>query len=294
MVERLREAIEKARQARQAGAGQPGVPAPALPPQGGPATPPGIPPAVGATAVAMQAWDTLPLVEPVAEILVRSRIVSADRTNPAYLPFDVLRTRLMKIARDRGWRRIAVTSPTKGCGKSFVTLNLSFALSRGAGPRVMVFDLDMRAPSLAQSLGVDPGVGIAAFLGGRNTWEEASFRIAPRLAIIPSARPVANSAELLLSPLATEAINTALARLDPALVIFDLPPLIGCDDALAFMPNVDAVLIVTRAGLTTPDDLHTSERLLAGGPEILGVVLNGAEDEDVDSYSAVYATAEEA
>jgi Mrp family chromosome partitioning ATPase len=289
MVERLREAIEKARQARQAAAAQPGVPSPAVPPQGGPAAPPGIP-----SAVAVQAWDALPLAEPAGDSLLRSRIVSADRTNPAYLPFDILRTRLMKIARDRGWRRIAVTSPTKGCGKSFVALNLGFALSRGAGPRVMVLDLDMRAPTLAQSLGVDPGVGIAAFLGGRNGWQEACFRIAPRLAIIPSARPVANSAELLLSPSATEAINTVLARLDPALVIFDLPPLIGCDDALAFMPNADAVLIVTRAGLTTPDDLHTSERLLAGGPEILGVVLNGAEDEDADSYSAVYATAEEA
>jgi Mrp family chromosome partitioning ATPase len=64
-------------------------------------------------------------------------------------------------------------------------------------------------------------------------------------------------------------------RFPDSLIIYDLPPLLRNDDAMVFIPNADATLLVVEDGVTTPDDLRRSLRLLQD-TALLGTVLNKA------------------
>ena len=64
--------------------------------------------------------------------------------------------------------------------------------------------------------------------------------------------------------------------------MFDLPPVLQADDALAFARHVQAVLVVVGEGKTRRDDLVRTLELLRDVP-IIGTVLNGTR-EAVDSY----------
>ena len=103
-------------------------------------------------------WDRLGSI-PVKEAhLEEHRVISASRHNPAHVAFDVLRTRLVQGLAEKGWRRVVITSPTKDCGKTFISTNLAISLSRQERLRTVLMDLDLRNPSVAPLLGVeDPG-----------------------------------------------------------------------------------------------------------------------------------------
>ena len=57
-------------------------------------------------------------------------------------------------------------------------------------------------------------------------------------------------------------------------MIFDMPPMLVSDDAMAFMGQVDCVLIVAAAETTTINEIDRCERELAAQTNVLGVVLN--------------------
>ncbi|MFN6978533.1 MAG: exopolysaccharide biosynthesis protein, partial [Gemmobacter sp.] len=73
-------------------------------------------------------WDALNPLKPDEQAFARRRLIAAHAGDPAGSAFDLLRTQLVQAAAEHGWRRIAVTSPTRGCGKSFVLANLALAL----------------------------------------------------------------------------------------------------------------------------------------------------------------------
>lgn len=266
MVERLKDAIERARQSRITGA---------------PAAPP--PP------VATGAWDALPVFAPDPATLKKERIVAAHRSDVAHLAFDVLRTRILKVCQDNNWRRVAVTSPTKGCGKSMVSLNLAYSLARTPGTRALLVDLDLRAPALRKMLRMPRGDGLRACLAGEIAPEEACVRLSPSLAVCVGDVPLRDSAELLQTPEAATALARMAEALAPDLVLYDLPPMLVSDDVLAFLPKIDAVLLVAAAGRTTSAEIEECERLMGDGAAFLGVVLNKVERGDMDAYEGSYA-----
>src|SRR5438270_13873944 len=50
-------------------------------------------------------------------LLQSRRIVGHDGKDPRSLPFDILRTEVLRAMEFKGWKTLAVTSPTQGCGK---------------------------------------------------------------------------------------------------------------------------------------------------------------------------------
>lgn len=276
MVERLKAAIEKARQAR-GGAATQDVSASTSPGRRLPTVP-----------AENSAWAALPMhvVDPAK--LGANRIVSVDKAWPARVPFDVLRTRVLKVCQENGWKHLAVTSPTAGCGKSFTAINLAYSLARGGDVRTLLVDLDMRAPTIRETLGLPLKQGIGEYLSGTAAPSEICLRVLPALAVAPGCRSVRDSAEVLLAPAAVIALKQFTASLNPDIVLYDLPPMLACDDALAFAPNVDAVLMVARGGVTRAEELTETEQLLTGVAPILGIVLNGAENLDSDGYDYAY------
>jgi Mrp family chromosome partitioning ATPase len=70
-------------------------------------------------------------------------------------------------------------------------------------------------------------------------------------------------------------VNELKHRYPDRLVVFDLPPILAADDALAFAPYTDSLLLVAEAGGTSRDDLQKALEMLKGAP-VIGTVLNKA------------------
>lgn len=220
-----------------------------------------------------EAWADLPQHRIDPDALARKRIVTASDL-PEAAHFDILRTKLLATAREKGWRRIAITSPTPGCGKSTVALNLAFSLSRNRETRTVLLELDMRKPTLSELLDLQSAAHLAGFLAGAGTFEEHAVRYGRNLAISPCARPVRNPAELFHAPTADLALDDIAATYQPDLILCDLPPLMVGDDVISFAPKVDAVLIVAASEATTITQIDNCERELSEHCEVAGVILN--------------------
>lgn len=275
MVERLRYAIEKARENRGAAlTGQAAAPADgAVGRDGAPA------PAI---------WNALPEFMPDEARMARERIVTRKKTHAAHAPFDVLRTRLIKICRTKGWSRIGITSPTKGCGKSVVSFNLAFSVARQPDMRGALLDLDLRAPRLSRLVGFAGENRIARLLRREATVEQSFVRIGHNLAVAFNAASEQNASEILQGAVTAEALAAAQRALAPDLVIYDLPPMLVVDDAIGFLSNLDGVLIVIAAGQTLASHVAECERLIGDGTNFLGVILNKQAEGFDDAYAYEY------
>ena len=178
--------------------------------------------------------------------MARHRIVAFEGGREA-VTFDVMRTRLLQQMRANNWRRLAITSPGAGCGKSMITLNLGFSLARQADLRTVVAELDLRRPSLAKTLAIREPHSFASVLEGAAKFESNALRYGQNLAFATNQTAFRNPAELLHSPNVAPVLADIEARYDPSLIIFDLPPLLVSDDAMAFVSHVDCVLLVAAA-----------------------------------------------
>lgn len=247
-------------------------------------------PAGGISAAADQdgitdpAWAALPPLRISPRQGDRGRLISLNRDEPAHMVFNMLRTRVAQAMAAKGWSRIAITSPTKGCGKTFVAANLALSLARRRNLRIGLVDLDLRLPSVGSVLGVPAPGAITAFLDGIAPIEEHFRRVGPNLAVGVNGLRHPDAAEKLLHPNAERALDGMRSALGLDLVIYDTPPMLACDDLLALLPQVDCVLLVAGGGVTHAAEIERCSKLLEDRKPILGVVLNQADDPQIDRY----------
>ncbi|MBC7157882.1 MAG: exopolysaccharide biosynthesis protein, partial [Rhodobacteraceae bacterium] len=224
-------------------------------------------------------WARLPAVTPDRDILAARGLGTPDGgPGPAAARFDLLRTRMLRALDERGWRRVIVTAPTRGCGTSLVAAGLALSLARLPEQRGVLLDLELRAPGLARMLGVAASGPIAPMLQGEAAPADHLVRIGRNLGLGLSDSAVAEPPALLHAAAMAHALDAIARTYEPDAVLCDMPPMLACDDVLALLPRVDCVLIVADATRTTAADLRACETMLEGRAPILGVVLNRAED----------------
>jgi Mrp family chromosome partitioning ATPase len=223
-------------------------------------------------------WESLSAVQLSVEKLQGNNLFPMPSNQPAALAVDQLRSKILHGLATKGWKRIAVTSPTHGCGKSFVATNLALSLARRPASRTALIDLDLRRPQLAGLLGLTDLPEFADFLNGDQPLESVFRRFGRTLALGLNGAPVEMAAEMLHSPETAVALSALVDQLDPEVVIYDMPPALGTDDVLAMAPSLDAVLLVADGTKTTAEDLCACERLFEGSIPLMGVVLNRAQD----------------
>jgi len=284
-MERLRDAIAKARATRQEGLAQ-GVSQGHAQghAQGHPQTGrrPPVRPHPGYDQP--DAWSTIARVQLDDARLADDRIVSWKKSDPAYLAFDVLRTRLLRLFAENGWRTVLITSPTKGCGKTTVSINLAMSLSRQSAARTLLVDLDLKTPEIARRLGLN-AAPLADWLRSDAPPRDHLVRIGESLAVCLNSKPAWNSAELLHDPRTLGRLNALVAEVAPVAVIYDTPPILASDDALGLLPQVDCVMLVAAAGQTTAEQIEDCERLIEGHTNFLGVLLNKCQIPASSGYS---------
>lgn len=268
-MERIQAAIAKARESRR---GTAPAPRPAEP---------GTP-----RASVQEAWDALPMHRLDPDRMERNRILMSSKGAEG-AAFDVMRTRTLKLMQANGWKRLVITSPTAGCGKSTVLVNLGLSLTRRADVSAILVEADMRRPSLARKLGIDARHSAASMLRGAEPFDRHACRIAERLAVSTNLSPVANPSDLLQGPQVPEVLRGLETRYAPTVMLFDMPPLLVNDDTIGFLQNADCAMIVAEAEFTSIEDIDACERELAAHTNVLGIVLNKCRFSD-DRYGYEY------
>jgi protein-tyrosine kinase len=226
----------------------------------------------------------IPEVEPDVSRLERQRLVSFAMKDPSHIAFNVLRTKVFKTLRDNGWKSLALTSPTSGCGKTMVAINLAFSLARQPSCRTVLIDLDLKKSGVARSLGVNAADSIGRYLEGNADLSDCFVRIGESLFLGLNHHTVKNPAELMHHDKAKTMLRRLTETLAPDVVLFDLPPLLATDEAIAFVPHVDASMLVVAAGETTAPQVTECERILRENGSFLGAILNKASGDSTKDY----------
>lgn len=182
---------------------------------------------------------------------------------------------------------MAVAAPTPGCGATFTAVNLALSLARVPGSRTVLLDLNQRAPGVGDALDIH-GVGNTPdFLTGELPAVGHLVKCSDTLALgLMDEADDRAAAERLHSADCAEALNRMCDEMDPELVLFDLPAVLGYDDFAAFLPRVDAVLLVADATKTTAAQISACEEIIDSQSQLLGVVLNRARHGGVETCDA--------
>lgn len=208
------------------------------------------------------------------ELLRRNLVVGfASADSEDVHPFSVLRSQLLKHVRTTGSRVFAVMSVQPGNGKTHVAVNLAAALGR-IHPTILV-ELDLRRPSIGQSLGLSPiRPGIDDCLGGSATLQESAMRIeGTQLTVHRVRTPKINPETLLSSGALAELTDTIRNAADRPICIIDTPPAVIHDDIMLIAPAVDGVIMVVEEARTSKRALVSTIRSLSPTP-VIGAVLN--------------------
>jgi len=204
--------------------------------------------------------------------------------------FRILRARLYRLREKKPFRTLLVTSAQAGEGKSFVSLNLARAIVHQHERHALLIDADLRAPKLHVSLGAPSSPGLSDYLrGDADEFSIIQSGTGENLFFIPAGRPVSNPTELLGSTRAKslfERLNTLFDW-----VIVDTSPVLPVSDATVLAPMCDGVILVVGAGRTSSDLARTACQELRES-RLLGVVLNGVEDDALGSPYAYYGRSE--
>jgi len=218
-------------------------------------------------------WEALTEFTPDTRHLERHLLRTLQASNDA-MPFDIIRTKLLRQMRSNNWRRVAFASPDSGCGKSLLTLNLALSMGRQPDLATMAIELDLRRPSMARTLGLKMDQQFSEVLAGRATAADHMVRIGSNLAVATNARAEPAAAELLATKSAAHVIDQLESDFTPDVMLFDLPPLLMTDDAMAFMDQLDCVLLVAAAEQNTVTQITRCANELAAHCNFLGVILN--------------------
>jgi Mrp family chromosome partitioning ATPase len=216
--------------------------------------------------------------------LERERILPAGAAGPHGAPYKMLRTQVLRRLDKLGANSLAVVGTAAETGKTLTAINLAIAIAADPERHALLVDLDLRRPRVHRRFGFEPHAGIDDHLRRGTPIRDALLRIAgyDRLVVLPARESSPDSSELLSAVRTDELIAEMRGRYHDRILVFDLPPVLQADDALAFARHVQAVLVVVGEGRTRRDDLLRTVELLGDVP-IIGTVLNGTR-ERVDKY----------
>src|SRR5262249_51728061 len=134
--------------------------------------------------------------------LESKRIIAHDIRDLRSRAFDMLRTQILQSMDVKAWQFLGITSATEGCGKSVVAANLALSIARQPGRSVLLVDLDLQKPQVANYLGLTCERGILSVLAGRTSLQDALVQARIRngqALVLPCESSAANSSAWIAS-----------------------------------------------------------------------------------------------
>jgi protein-tyrosine kinase len=218
------------------------------------------------------------------------RIVSHNKDDVRARSFDMLRTQVLQSMDNGGWQFLAVTSPTAGCGKTLTACNLALSIARLPERSVLLVDLDMRKPKVANYLGIKRDFGLLSVLQGRQSLTDAIVQVGierEQLLVLPGEQTNASS-EWMASPAMATLLETIKREFRSRIVILDLPPILAGGDVLSILPHLQSVLLIAEAGSSSVSEIKECTKHLKTTPVVRVVVNKITEREPTAPYHAYY------
>lgn len=229
---------------------------------------------------------TIPIIGRVSKIKEKEKIIirSDERTIRSEM-FRSLRTNLNFINHNLNHPIIAITSSSSGEGKSFTAINLGLTISF-SGKKVIVLDMDLRKPKIAQYLNDDNSKGLTSYLTGKNQIAEIIKQHPENehFSYITCGHIPPNPSELLMS----DRVKILLDELkkDFDYIIIDTPPVGAVSDALLLRRYITNTLFVVRHKQTKKRMLRNIEELYKNDELINpSLIINGIK---VDRKNSAY------
>jgi receptor protein-tyrosine kinase len=211
------------------------------------------------------------LVIPAAQ---RSRLAEEWRVAASHLLRGL---RAAPVAAPLPSNTIMVTSAKPGEGKSFASLNLAGRLSQDRMAEALLLDVDTKAGSLSDILGVSDRPGLFDLVADpERPAEDLILSTAiPGLTILPvGRRPAASGAAVrTITRPVVAAIESLAHRCADRVLVLDTPPCLATSDASTLAPAVALVAVIVEAERTHRHDLDATLELLRPCPNVL-LVLN--------------------
>ena len=200
----------------------------------------------------------------------------------AYKPFSkvgenlrAVRSQLMLrwFNTDPARKVLAVVSPGKGEGRSFIAANLAIVFAQ-QGERTLLIDGDLRAARQQALFKLERSVGLSGILAGRAGLEAAwPVPSLPGLSVLPAGAMPPNPQELLGRNAFGALLHAAALQFD--VIIIDTPAGGDFADAEIIAARAGAALMVARKNKSlVPAATKLARRLQDGGVALIGSVLN--------------------
>lgn len=211
-------------------------------------------------------------------------MAGVNNDSPIREHFRYLEHRLRGLRETSRMKRILVTSSIPGEGKTVIATNLAATLACGPD-RVVLVDADMRGPSSERLFGMSGSAGLADILEGRAKASDVIMYLdALKVHYIPPGKAQTSPADLLQGASARNLLET-LEEFD--WIVVDSTPVCVFADALSLAAKVDAVVFVTRSGVTGRRELEQGLAALKESP-LVAVVLNAYDQPRQRYYYSYY------
>jgi len=218
--------------------------------------------------------------------LQSNRIISHMATDPRSRSFDMLRTQILQTMDLKGWKLLAVTSPTPKCGKTVTALNLALSIARQPERSVLLVDMDLQRPRVATSLGLKVSeAGVLSVLKGETTLSRAVIQARvgeQRFLVLPTTSTIGSS-EIMASRAMSAMMQDLKKTYHSNIIVMDLPPLLTCDDAIALLPQADCALLVAAVGSSTVAQIRECNSHLQS-TEVVRIVVNKVPEASTHYY----------
>ncbi len=187
---------------------------------------------------------------------------------------------------------VVLTSPCPGDGKTTVASNLSIAMAE-IRQKVLLIDGDLRRPRLHKIFGISNDWGLSDVLRAGTALEAipianlVSKTKVSSLYVMAGGRGPVTTPALLYSARMNGLLDRLRSEFD--MVLIDAPPVIHLADARVLGRLADGVILVIRAGLTTPESaMITCQRFAEDGTRVLGTILNSWDPKAKGRYGYSY------
>jgi capsular exopolysaccharide synthesis family protein len=219
----------------------------------------------------------------------RRLITYEDPKSPISESYRSLRTNISYASSsDHKIKSLLISSSQPGEGKSTTAANLAIAFAQ-LRKKTLIVDADLRKPVQHNVFGHPRGPGLSEFLIGIG--DDLDSIIHPtkieNLSIMTAGGLPPNPSELLGSSAMSKLVDKLESEWD--IVIFDSPPIVAVTDASMISSELDAIVLVVKAGQTERSAIDRAlDTIRNVKAPIIGAILNGASQESLGGKYAYY------
>ena len=200
--------------------------------------------------------------------------------------FRALQTNILYLPIADKCKKIAITSPVSGEGKSYISVNLSRTLAINTGKKVVLIDMDMRVPRVKKLLNkklmeTSNFSGLSEYLADIDSKPNILKTDLENFDVILSGKETSNPIGLINSPKMNVLLDKLAEKYD--YIIIDTPPVNIVTDALLMLDKVNGYVLSSRANYSNINNLNSAiDAIKNVGGEVFGVVLT---DANLKSYA---------